>query len=61
MSAEISVKEKLKLLKTWFRENPNLPEEIGRSSDDAFAASDKNLYDSSSSFMFTFCMDFSSP
>ncbi|XP_005188110.1 alpha-tocopherol transfer protein [Musca domestica] len=28
MSAEISVKEKLKLLKTWFRENPNLPEEI---------------------------------
>ncbi|XP_073830645.1 alpha-tocopherol transfer protein-like [Musca autumnalis] len=28
MSAEISVKEKLKILKSWFRENPNLPEKI---------------------------------
>ncbi|XP_075157167.1 alpha-tocopherol transfer protein-like [Haematobia irritans] len=28
MGSELSVKEKLKALKIWFRENPNLPEEI---------------------------------
>lgn len=29
-NSEIRLNEKLQILKQWFRENPNLPEEIGR-------------------------------
>lgn len=29
-NSDITLNDKLKILKQWFRENPNLPEEIGR-------------------------------